>query len=191
MQTAQAPGSVPSTPEDLMRVTKDVTCATARAVAAGASNQQADIVSAANLGRRAISEMLVVCKSVAWCCAETVELRKRTLDAGSSVAIAYRDLLQSVLKGSTADERMHGSRRVAMFVTDLVAMAQLLKGSDWVDPEDPTVIAENELLGAAASIDAAAKKLANLRPRQQPDVKVSLVVVNLTFRRIQRMFSMY
>lgn len=38
-------------------------------------------------------------------------------------------------------------------------------GTDWEDPEDPTVIAENELLGAASSIDAAAKKLANLRPR--------------------------
>lgn len=173
MQTAQAPGSVPSTPEDLMRVTKLVTSATAKAAAAGASNQQADIVSAANLGRRAISEMLVVCKSVAWSCAETLELRQRTLDAGSSVAISYRDLLQVVLKSNTADERMNASRRVAMCVTDLVAMAQLLKGSDWVDPEDPTVIAENELLGAAASIDAAAKKLANLRPRQQPDVKVS------------------
>lgn len=39
-------------------------------------------------------------------------------------------------------------------------------GTDWVDPDDPTVIAENELLGAAASIDAAAKKLAALRPRR-------------------------
>jgi hypothetical protein len=38
-------------------------------------------------------------------------------------------------------------------------------GTDWEDPEDPTVIAENELLGAASSIDAAAKTLANLRPR--------------------------
>lgn len=43
-------------------------------------------------------------------------------------------------------------------------------GSDWVDPEDPTVIAENELLGAAASIDAAAKKLASLRPRKSLQV---------------------
>lgn len=39
-------------------------------------------------------------------------------------------------------------------------------GTDWVDPDDPTVIAENELLGAAASIDAASKKLASLRPRK-------------------------
>lgn len=39
-----------------------------------------------------------------------------------------------------------------------------------MDPEDPTVIAENELLGAAASIDAAAKKLASLRPRRSIQV---------------------
>ena len=38
-------------------------------------------------------------------------------------------------------------------------------GSDWVDPDDPTVIAENELLTAASSIEAAAKKLAQLKPR--------------------------
>lgn len=51
----------------------------------------------------------------------------------------------------------------------------LITGSDWVDPDDPTVIAENELLGAAASIDAAAKKLAALRPRRS----ISQVIVLL------------
>lgn len=39
-----------------------------------------------------------------------------------------------------------------------------------MDPEDPTVIAENELLGAAAAIEAAAKKLEQLRPRTKPKV---------------------
>lgn len=38
-------------------------------------------------------------------------------------------------------------------------------GTDWEDPDDPTVIAENELLGAANSIEAAARKLQSLRPR--------------------------
>lgn len=163
-----------SRPEDLITVTKHVTAATAKAVAAGTSNLQTDITAAANLGRKTISDMLAVCKSVAWSCAETQELRQRTLDAGSAVAIAYRDLLEGVLKHCSADERMQLSRRVAKCVTDLVGMAQLLKGSDWVDPDDPTVIAENELLGAAASIEAAAKKLASLRPRRQAEVKVSL-----------------
>lgn len=172
MNTPMSPNSPPMGPEELIRVTKNVTTATAKAVAAGTSNSQTDIVAAANIGRKAISEMLAVCKSVAYSCAETHDLRQRTIDAGVSIAVSYRDLLEGVLKGCSADERMHLSRRVAKCVTDLVAMAQLLKGSDWVDPEDPTVIAENELLGAAASIDAAAKKLANLRPRRN-DVKVS------------------
>lgn len=44
-------------------------------------------------------------------------------------------------------------------------------GNEWVDPDDPTVIAENELLGAANSIDAAAKKLASLRPRRSIQVR--------------------
>lgn len=168
-------GGVPNTPEDLVRVTRNVTLATAKAVAAGASNLTDDIVAAANLGRRSISEMLSVCRSVAWNCAETPELRQRTLDAGVSVATSYKLLLEGVLKGCSPDERMQLSRQVAKNVTDLVSMAQLLKGADWIDPSDPTVIAENELLGAAASIDAAAKKLANLRPRQQLEgVKVSL-----------------
>lgn len=43
-------------------------------------------------------------------------------------------------------------------------------GTEWVDPEDPTVIAETELLGAAASIEAAAKKLEQLKPRAKPKV---------------------
>lgn len=42
-----------------------------------------------------------------------------------------------------------------------------------MDPEDPTVIAENELLGAAAAIEAAAKKLEQLRPRTKPKVRGS------------------
>lgn len=43
-------------------------------------------------------------------------------------------------------------------------------GTDWVDPEDPTVIAENELLTAANSIEAAAKKLSQLQPRRKAKV---------------------
>ncbi|XP_017955297.1 talin-2 isoform X3 [Drosophila navojoa] len=174
MQTPPPVGSAQVGPEDLIRVTMNVTAATAKAVAAGTSNLQADIVAAANLGRRAISDMLMVCRSVAWNCAETDELRVRTLEAGTSVAESYRELLNGILHNCSADDRMHLSRRVAKCVTDLVAMARLLKGSDWIDPEDPTVIAENELLGAAASIDAAAKKLASLRPRRQADVKIEL-----------------
>ncbi|XP_011297358.1 talin-2 isoform X1 [Fopius arisanus] len=159
------------TPEDLVRCTKSITTATAKAVAAGNSCKQDDIIAAANMGRKAISDMLSICKSAAHHCAETRELRERTLQAGHDVALNYRELLQAILMiSSRSGDAKHTlpqiSRKIATSVTELVAVAELLKGTDWVDPDDPTVIAENELLGAAASIDAAAKKLASLRPRR-------------------------
>ncbi|KAK9301347.1 hypothetical protein QLX08_006276 [Tetragonisca angustula] len=159
------------TPEDLVRCTKSITTSTAKAVAAGNSCKQDDIIAAANMGRKAISDMLTICKGAAYNCAETAELRDRTLQAGHDVAINYRELLQAILQiSSRSGDAKHTlppiSRKIAQSVTELVAAAELLKGTDWVDPDDPTVIAENELLGAAASIDAAAKKLASLRPRK-------------------------
>ncbi|XP_029680056.1 talin-1 isoform X3 [Formica exsecta] len=159
------------TPEDLVRCTKSITLSTAKAVSAGNSCKQDDIIVAANMGRKSISDMLTICKSAAYNCAETAELRDRTLQAGHDVAINYRELLQAILQiSSRSGDAKHTlpviSRKIAQSVTELVAVAELLKGNDWVDPDDPTVIAENELLGAAASIDAAAKKLASLRPRR-------------------------
>ena len=44
-------------------------------------------------------------------------------------------------------------------------------GSDSVDPDDPTCIAENELFNAAQSIESAAKKLSLLRPRRRVQVR--------------------
>ena len=72
------------------------------------------------------------------------------------------------------------SRIIAQCVTDLAAAAELLKDDDWVDPSDPTFIAENELLGAAKSIDAAAKKLAALKPRGEIKGKVRRLLLFLS-----------
>lgn len=138
-------------------------------MSAGISNKQDDIIAAANVSRRVISEMLIISKSASEYLAETLDLKTRTLEAGEDCAKQYRELLLAILQGNSADAK-HTlpliSRNIARSCTELVAVANLLKGSDWVDPEDPTVIAENELLGAAASIDAAARKLAQLRPRK-------------------------
>uniref|UniRef100_A0A6P7FNN2 Talin-2 isoform X4 n=1 Tax=Diabrotica virgifera virgifera TaxID=50390 RepID=A0A6P7FNN2_DIAVI len=156
--------------EELIRCTKALTNATAKCVAAGISNKQDDIIAAANLSRKAISDMLIICKSAAYSLAETPELRTETLNAGHDCAKQFRELLLLILRDSGTTEVKQilplTSRKIAQSVTELLSVAKRLKGSDWVDPEDPTVIAENELLGAAASIDAAAKKLASLRPRQ-------------------------
>ena len=64
-QTLQVNDNQPdrtATPEDLIRATKGVTLATAKAVAAGNSGKQEDVVQAANVGRRYCTELLIVCK---------------------------------------------------------------------------------------------------------------------------------
>ncbi|ERL88737.1 hypothetical protein D910_06119, partial [Dendroctonus ponderosae] len=163
------------TVEDLIRCTKSITNATAKSVSAGISNKQDDIIAAANMSRKAISDMLITCKSAAYNLAETNELREDTLRAGHDCAKDFRQLLIAILDGNGAADMKQTlpiiSRKIAHSVTELVNLAKRLKGSDWVDPNDPTVIAEKELLGAAASIDAAAEKLANLRPRQNIKVQ--------------------
>ena len=82
------------------------------------------------------------------------------MQAGHDVAVQYRELLQMVMHnlsrpgGGTMDSGsgLGGvSRKIAQCVTELAQAGELLKDDDWVDPSDPTFIAENELLGAAKS----------------------------------------
>ena len=90
----------------------------------------------------------------------------------------YRELLQMVMHGlnkpSTDNNQQLGniSRKIAQCVTDLATAAQQLKDDDWVDPSDPAVVAETELLGAAKSIENAARKLSALKPRKEIKGKV-------------------
>ena len=50
-------------------------------------------------------------------------------------------------------------------------------GVDWADPQDATAIAEAELLSAANSIEAAARKLTTLKPKLKPKVMAVVVFV--------------
>uniref|UniRef100_A0A8C4QNG4 Talin 2 n=1 Tax=Eptatretus burgeri TaxID=7764 RepID=A0A8C4QNG4_EPTBU len=163
-----------TTPEEFIRTIKGITMATAKAVAAGNSCQQEGIVAMANQSRKAVSEMLNNCKQTAYHPDVTHELRVRAMRYGKECAKGYQTLLEHVLhvlQKPSAEGKQHLaviSKGVASSVTELIQSAEAMKGSDWVDPEDPTVIAEAELLGAAAAIEAAAKKLEQLKPRKKP-----------------------
>uniref|UniRef100_A0A8C3PDD7 Talin 1 n=1 Tax=Chrysemys picta bellii TaxID=8478 RepID=A0A8C3PDD7_CHRPI len=103
------------------------------------------------------------------------DVRLRALRYGKECANGYLELLEHVLilqkPSHELKQQLAGySKRVAGSVTELIQAAEAMKGTEWVDPEDPTVIAENELLGAAAAIEAAAKKLEQLKPRAKPKV---------------------
>uniref|UniRef100_A0A674K618 Talin 1 n=1 Tax=Terrapene triunguis TaxID=2587831 RepID=A0A674K618_9SAUR len=171
---AQVPPAKTSTPEDFIRMTKGITMATAKAVAAGNSCRQEDVIATANLSRRAIADMLRSCKEAAYHPEVNADVRLRALRYGKECANGYLELLEHVLvilqkPSHELKQQLAGySKRVAGSVTELIQAAEAMKGTEWVDPEDPTVIAENELLGAAAAIEAAAKKLEQLKPRAKP-----------------------
>ena len=90
---------------------------------------------------------------------------------GHNLASQYQDLLKHVLLSVTNSsshsktEVLSISRQIAQTATLMAQVAEKLKGSDWVDPDDPMLIAENELLSAAEAIEQAAKNLAVLRPK--------------------------
>ncbi|XP_028637284.1 talin-2 isoform X1 [Grammomys surdaster] len=163
-----------SSPEESIRMTKGITMATAKAVAAGNSCRQEDVIATANLSRKAVSDMLIACKQASFYPDVSEEVRTRALRYGTECTLGYLDLLEHVLVilQKPTPELKHQlaafSKRVAGAVTELIQAAETMKGTEWVDPEDPTVIAETELLGAAASIEAAAKKLEQLKPRAKP-----------------------
>uniref|UniRef100_A0A8C9DGW7 Talin 2 n=1 Tax=Prolemur simus TaxID=1328070 RepID=A0A8C9DGW7_PROSS len=163
-----------SSPEESIRMTKGITMATAKAVAAGNSCRQEDVIATANLSRKAVSDMLMACKQASFHPDVSDEVRTRALRYGTECTLGYLDLLEHVLVvlQKPTPELKHQlaafSKRVAGAVTELIQAAEAMKGTEWVDPEDPTVIAETELLGAAASIEAAAKKLEQLKPRAKP-----------------------
>ncbi|XP_030222716.1 talin-2 isoform X2 [Gadus morhua] len=171
-----------TTPEEFIRMTKGITKATAKAVAAGNSTQQEDVIATANLSRKVVSDMLATCKQAACHSEVSEEVRHQALQYGSECTLGYIDLLEQVLQvlqrptGEQKQQLVVHSKRVAACVTELIQTAEAMKdgGSEWVDPEDPTVIAETELLGAAASIEAAAKKLEQLKPRAKPKADESL-----------------
>ena len=90
---------------------------------------------------------------------------------GRECAIAYKTLLELVHKivlKPTPEQKSKlptFSKEVANTVAEIVRVAEEMR-ADWVNPTDPHVIAESELLQAAASIEAAAKKLSELQPRK-------------------------
>lgn len=63
-----------TTPEEFIRMTKGITTATAKAVAAGNSARQEDVISTANLSRKVIADMLTTCKVCAYTCFLPVSL---------------------------------------------------------------------------------------------------------------------
>lgn len=121
-----------ATAEDLIRLTKPITTATAKAVAAGNSGRQEDVIICANMGRKAIFDLLATCRGTA-STAETTEVRQKTIAAGKNCAVVYKDLLEQVStvvqKPSQEAKQTLAARahQVAVSVQEIVHCSELIK----------------------------------------------------------------
>lgn len=86
---------------------------------------------------------------------------------------------------------MTTSRAIAAAVTDLIGYGEVLKSDIGEDSAALTVIAENELLGAANSIEAAAHKLLLLKPRRDVKVCVCAVYVVRSSSHVSNLFGCF
>lgn len=98
-----------------------------------------------------------------------------TVGAVSQTCLSAVEVLESIQQceetGQVAQFKQQIQAKVKNITTAVnlvVAVASKLVPDGYVDPNDPNVIAERELLSAANAIEAAARKLASLRPAEAP-----------------------
>uniref|UniRef100_A0A671P7G7 Talin-2-like n=1 Tax=Sinocyclocheilus anshuiensis TaxID=1608454 RepID=A0A671P7G7_9TELE len=108
-----------TTPEEFIRMTKGITTATAKAVAAGNSARQEDVISTANLSRKVIADMLTTCKQAAYHEEVNQEVRNRALLYGTECTNGYIELLEHVLQVQTQSfthiMHLHSALMVPLF----------------------------------------------------------------------------
>uniref|UniRef100_A0AC35TN27 FERM domain-containing protein n=1 Tax=Rhabditophanes sp. KR3021 TaxID=114890 RepID=A0AC35TN27_9BILA len=176
-----------ASPEDIFRASKSVGEATSKAANAANTLTQEDLITSANLARGAVHELLLVARSIGHN-VDNAELRYKINDNGREVALQIKTLLTFLLhillkNGfdiSAKNNLIYAAQKISQLTGDLINCGESMKGDDEWGTNDPTIIAENELLGAATSIEAAAIKLAQLKPRRHTS-EITRVDENLPF----------
>ena len=124
-----------TTPEELIRVTKQITIATSKAVSASQTCQQEDIITTVNFARKAIVDLLNICKSSVSLTDDQL-FQQRLLDNGQLCVKTYRELLETlhilIQKPSNEAKQklINCSRVIAQTIQELVLCAEQLKGSN-------------------------------------------------------------
>ncbi|UMM10645.1 hypothetical protein L5515_000321 [Caenorhabditis briggsae] len=159
--------------ENLQQSADHVAEITKRVMAGGQTEEE--IIGVANLSRSAVRSLLAVIRTISNE-ADTVQQRYAVLDSGRDVADKVKDLLvslhgQMVSKPGQEQSKqtlLDASREVSRALSNLVGLCNEMTGvpHGHMEMDSAAAQAENELLGAASSIEAASLKLAELRPRQ-------------------------
>lgn len=159
-------------PGDVVNAAKLVAATAASLVTASGSANQDDMINASGEARKNVEGLLRAGKAAT---ANAPIDKKDGMHASvKTSANATKDLLEKLKvlqeKNTPANkaEVQKAAKAVAETVSSVVTSAGGLVPTGYVDPNDPNVIAERELLAAASSIEAAARKLAALQPPERP-----------------------
>ncbi|KNC52797.1 uncharacterized protein AMSG_12193 [Thecamonas trahens ATCC 50062] len=177
--TSASPPTVEPSVEAMVDASKKVAAVSAQVVSAMRSSPEALAV-AATAAQDATLELLVQGKAASTDGDADAQEPTRTAVVNAANAIAgVLDVVVAAGGNSTSpavgEELAAAARGVADAVADVVEKARELR-ADFVDMSDPNMVAEKSLLDAAASIEAAAQKLATLVPRppvNMPDMDMA------------------
>ena len=148
---------------------------------AASTEDQDQVVAAANSGKKVINEMLATCRAVAFA-ADNENAKEATISEGSKLGQQFQELLRQMVvvgrlsQGGEEDEEaaqrelLAASKAVGETVIRIAQLSQQLKGNEWLDPlAQAEVIAENEMMKAAESIEKAAKRLEDIKKKKNED----------------------
>ncbi|KAJ3037472.1 Talin-1, partial [Rhizophlyctis rosea] len=157
-------------PDEVAGLAKQLASAAA-ALVASSSGKQDEVVAASNAIRKQIADLVRAAKAATDKAPE--EQKAQMTAAVQKAAEAVKFLLSriKVLQESNTPQNkaavQMGAKDVAQSVNAIVAAAGMLIPGGYVDPNDPNVVAERELLAAANAIEAAARKLAAMAPPER------------------------
>jgi len=158
-------------PDEVVMLAKCLASAAGALFTTSSSGKQDELVSAANKIKTSVCDMLRAGKAAIANAPE--EKKDPMIKALKESADASKDLLQCTkrnLENENSESKaaiLESSKGIASAVNNVVNAASDLIPGGYVDPNDPNVIAERELLSAANAIEAAAKKLAALKPAEK------------------------
>ncbi|CAK5082389.1 unnamed protein product [Meloidogyne enterolobii] len=158
--------------EDVIRASRATTVAAEKAAGSASLLHQENVIAAANLARQSVGDLLGTVRTASLN-ATNPDLKYKMLNSGREVALQLKNLLVNILQlysrpdhPATKQAVLTAAKEISKLVGQLSYCGEQLHSSSPNPEEKPLLLAENELLGAASSIEAASNKLSQMRPRQ-------------------------
>lgn len=174
-------------PQELLKCMKSFSSATTKMIAIGRHPKNEDLLLCSEETEYWIFTLIKIILGTALS-TDNIEIRNDLLIQGKETSKAYLTLCSKIIEIASTNDKITAdklklqlntqSKDIANGVKSIVNIAERLKNpDDYIDPNNPNDVAEMQLRSAAAKIEAAAAKLAQLQPRPKENIDIE----DLTF----------